>query len=160
MKLNNKDYVVILCKVNNIFIVFIAILAACSTQNDVINTISGYDTPIGLNGSEVPYSKIDIVVLDSLLEMPKKLVATEQYNFVQTKKQVLCYDKNGHLLSRIGQEGHGANEYINLATFYLDANDMLVIVDSYMGKLLKYTYDGKLVECTSVRDETGVLVTS
>lgn len=136
-----------------IFVAVIAILAACSVQNDAINTISGYDTPIELNGSEMPYSEIDIVVLDSLLEMPRKLVATEQYNFVQTKKQVLCYDKKGHLLNRIGQEGHGANEYINLATFYLDANDMLVIVDSYKGKLLKYTYDGKFMECMSIRDE-------
>lgn len=138
---------------NNLILTLVFFLTACSTQVDLVNSISGYDVSLGQNGSKLPCSEVDIVVLDSLFEIPQKLIATNKYYFVQTRKNVLCYGKDGRLLNSIGQKGHGAEEYINLATFYLDADDTVVLVDSYRSKLLKYTCRGKFVESINTRDE-------
>lgn len=59
---------------------------------------------------------------------------------------MLCFDGRGKFLSSIGRRGHGHGEYVNLATFYVESDDVVVLVDSYKGNLMRYGVDGTFKE--------------
>lgn len=128
----------------------VLLMTACSSSKVVVNDIVGYDMDLLQNGEGLPIKEINIVKLEDNTELvikaPKKVVVNNNRILVLDGNKVACYDMAGRYMNTIGHVGHGHGEYLQIASFYLENETTVVLLDSYKNKILKYNLDGSFKE--------------
>jgi len=131
----------------------IVLLSSCEMQKNV-SDIYGYDEDCLCNAQELQYTDIQITELDcgkdNPLTVPKKVLVTKDDVLVLDNDRVFRFNKTGKLIKTIGRQGHGNGEYISPSTFYIGYDRLVSIVDTYAGKILKYTIDGEFKESVKI----------
>lgn len=136
--------------------VLLAVSCRNSEQTSTGNTIvSGYDKETKENGEGLDITSFRAIPLEytegSMLVSPHKVEIQDTAIIILDNNRVLVYDMEGHFRRQIGCQGNGNGEYVNLATFYTSGQN-IILVDAFKSKLLKFTYDGKLVDFQEFKD--------
>lgn len=131
------------------------LLYSCVSSKESIGLpITGYNVPARENGTGFTGVKYKIIPLerkaDCALISPKKIEIVDSTILVLEENKLVAYDLEGRYLGTIGQRGHGHDEYINLATFYVDDEGRVILLDSYKNVLLKFSKDGRFLDVRKV----------
>lgn len=131
-------------------IISVLLLTACSSQEVGVSDIVGYDMDLLQNGDGLEIKEINIVKFEDNAELvikkPKKIAVSDSRIFVLDDNKVASYDRAGRYVNTIGQMGHGHGEYLQIASFYLEDENTVALVDSYKDVILKYGLDGSFKE--------------
>lgn len=132
-----------------LFMILPLIISSCKEIEVGTSTTIGYDLPEKENGAGIEGVEIKIVPLEQkpgfALDSPKKLEMTDSIVYILDSRQLVSYTADGKFRCKIGQNGHGHNEYITLTTFYVDGDKNVVLFDSYKNSLIKFNKDGKFL---------------
>ncbi len=131
---------------------------ACSAASDSsAGIITGYDDETPAEEIRGSVKNISLMQLETapgcILQSVGKLVMEDSVIFVSDFDNLYSFDLSGKFLMKYGGKGNAENEYINLATFMLDPEGNVVIVDSYSGKLLTFSRDGGYIGCDRLDPE-------
>jgi len=134
------------------------LLFSCASTN-LTENITGYDNDMAYNGGGISWEETKIVPLESkpecMLTAPQKLEMADSLFYILDNNRVLQFDKSGKYIRQIGQKGHGRQEYLNVGTFYTDADRNITLIDTYKNALLQYHSDGTFIESRTLQD--GIL---
>lgn len=144
-----------------VFIFASLVLNSCSTnpngKNEESLQVTGYDADIPMDSLRNRLEGISIVQLESqddyMLEAIDKIVMDDSVIYVSDKKALYSFDLSGKFIRKFGERGKAENEYINLSTFMIDPEGNILIVDSYTGKTITFSPDGKYMRCDKYRPE-------
>ncbi len=78
--------------------------------------------------------------------------------FVQDRGGLYIFDTSGSFISKVGEKGNAAHEYINMDAVYLDKkNKHVCIVTSPKYKLLTYSYEGDFISVEPLPEDAGMI---
>lgn len=89
---------------------------------------------------------------ENLISYVKQIVVTEKYLFVLNKvpSEIIMFDKNGKFIRKIGYQGRGAGEYLQIRNIYVDESKKEIIsFDSENCKIFIYGYNGDFIRTIS-----------
>lgn len=99
---------------------------------------------------------IQTIVLETtsgnLISRVKQIFLTENHLFILNKipSEIFMFDKDGKYIRKIGQQGRGAGEYLNIENIYVDENKQeIVLLDSKNCKIFIYNYNGDFIKTIS-----------
>lgn len=79
----------------------------------------------------------------------------------RSTKQVLCFDMEGNGVYKIHSLGQGPSEYVSLYDININATDKtLELLDAMKSRIMKYNYNGKLIESVKLPVETFNFITN
>ena len=126
------------------------LLFSCKGTEVGIGSVTGFDLPEKENGDGIEGVNYKLVPLEQkegfALSFPKKMEMTDSIVYILDSRQLVSYTADGKFRCKIGQNGHGRNEYITLTTFYVDGDKNVVLFDSYKNSLIKFDKDGKFLD--------------
>jgi len=80
--------------------------------------------------------------IDKILFIEERIIIVEW----QRRQSVLLFNRNGTFITKIGIQGNGPGEYLNIRDVAIDkTNAQIVLLDDFGRKLLFYDLDGKLL---------------
>lgn len=133
-----------------LFLLLPLLLFSCKGTEVGIGSVTGFDLPEKENGDGIEGVKYKLVPLEQkegyVLSSPRKLEMADSIVYILDSRQLVSYTVDGKFRCKIGQNGHGRNEYITLTTFYVDDDKNVVLLDSYKNSLIKFNKDGKFLD--------------
>lgn len=133
-----------------LFLLLPLLLFSCKGTEVGIGSVTGFDLPEKENGEGIEGVKYKLVPLEQkegyVLSSPRKLIMADSIVYILDSRQLVSYTVDGKFRCKIGQNGHGRNEYITLTTFYVDDDKNVVLLDSYKNSLIKFNKDGKFLD--------------
>lgn len=137
---------------------FILIFSSCNSGNSKRSDNSDlpYRMDVGKNISNiksVPLSsignKLEYIALEttseSMLARASNIKMTDSFIFVSDGAKILEFDKNGRYIRKIGTQGRGPGEYLNLCDFCIDRSAGRIYILDEMA-LLVFDFEGKFIE--------------
>ncbi|MDR1699907.1 MAG: 6-bladed beta-propeller [Lachnoclostridium sp.] len=139
----------------NIFSLF---FLACSKPNDSRVVVVDVD-PQRITPDSVVFANREIVILgtapEALLSEILAIDIHDDYIYVvdNFRTTVFVFSRNGEFLTKIGRQGRGPGEYVNILAFCIDRdNDEMLIATDRPNKLLYYSLSGKFLGETKTDD--------
>ena len=142
-----------------------------NVNTDIVNVEHTVELPDLKDSKEIYYSelfsKVRYIELDSHPSQAiiGSIAGTEITNdgdiviLDQRNCKIIRYDSCGHFLNLIGDRGHGPNEFIQPKSICYDKYDnQILVLDSWSGKVLFYSLDGKMAKSISVAYPDGIRV--
>lgn len=133
-----------------LFLLLPMLLFSCKETEVGTGSVTGYDLPEKENGDGIEGVEYKIVPLEQkegfALSFPKKMEMADSIVYILDSRQLVSYTADGKFRCKIGQNGHGRNEYTTLTTFYVDGDKNVVLFDSYKNSLIKFNKDGKFLD--------------
>ena len=137
-----------------VLLAFVIILSGC--KNDVSEEIKEYK----IKSTEAPIIFSQIVdsieflplenTSESLFSNISKILVINNKIFVIDKlrtKSISVFNDHGKFLYKIHKIGKGPNEYASISDVTIDpVNQLLIIYDNGSGKLLRFDFEGKMVD--------------
>ncbi len=118
-----------------LFLLLPLLLFSCKKTEVGTGSVTGYDLPEKENGDGIEGVEYKIVPLEQkegfALSFPQKTEMADSIVYILDNGQLVSYTADGKFRCKIGQNGHGHNEYITLTTFYVDGDKNVVLFDSY-----------------------------
>jgi hypothetical protein len=104
--------------------------------------------PLSLStiGNKLEYIALETTT-ESMLARAWKIEMTDSLIFVSDGKKIIEFDKSGRYIRKIGTQGRGPGEYLNLCDFCIDGSTRRIYVLDEMA-LLVFDFEGKLIEST------------
>jgi len=81
-----------------------------------------------------------------------KIYTADSYN-----RNFVVHDMTGHAIAKVGNQGRGAGEYLNLTCFDVDDRGRVHLIDGNADKLLIYDADYKFVEAKELPFEVDII---
>lgn len=135
-----------------IILLFILVsIVSCKTDDVEKTLVLGYDqesihdnTPLQSFANSIEVIPLQNGNGDAVLSNPEKVVIDDDFYYILDNNRVLCYDLNGNFVRHIGERGNGSGEYVNIASFIV-SNDTVLLLDSYKNSLLVFCANGKFL---------------
>jgi hypothetical protein len=144
------------------FLLFVGVIFCCSSCNDTkkqgqkmtANTFRCLNCSDGPKSGNPEYDRLKIVKLETtdqcLVANIKRIEVTDSIILIQDRlSQLFAFDKEGRFIARIGKNGQGPGEYVELSIFYVDDKNV-VIVDNGKNLLIKYDFNGKYLKSEKI----------
>lgn len=134
---------------------FLAV-SCTKTVNDRTNMISKeivttINVPVNYEKKQEPdsiFSDYQFIVLETnencLISDPQKVVIKNQNIFIQDfNKSLFMFGLDGKFKKKIGEQGRGPGEYLQLAAFEIDDNNNIYILDYH--KIIQFSPEGTFI---------------
>lgn len=155
----------------HILLLLITCLVVAVCLSSSCNQIKA-DTTIQLDCDDSVQANRDGILVDSffyvVLESGKESVPIgfiqrieflDSLILIQDDKGVYAFNMHGKYLFRIGDRGHGPGEYINVSGLWVSKQDCRIYIgDSFAGKILSYSIQGKYIETIVPPDNSLYLI--
>jgi hypothetical protein len=139
---------------------FILIFASCNTDRskrlgssdlpyriDVEKNISNLKSvPLSSIGTKLEYISLETKP-ESLLARALKIEMTDSLIFVSDGVKIIEFDKTGRYIRKIGAQGRGPGEYLDLCDFCVEGSTRRIYILDEMA-LLVFDFNGQLIEST------------
>lgn len=155
MRLNWPNMKSVNCFLQIFLLTFIFSCNGKGSDSSII--VSGYDEYS--DGSRDVVNQVKFIPLEeteiSLLSGPiSKIVEVDSAFIVQDFNRGLYrFSRSGKFMNKISNKGRSASEYVTLSTFCVDADDRVLIFDSFSNKIIRFTQDGNFVDVVRVPDK-------
>lgn len=131
------------------------LIASCATDSSKnCVSVSGYDEKVSENKVESLIKEFHCVQLECTPECAvstiNKMEIADSLILVSDMNRLLAFRADGKFSHQYGVKGNAANEYTIIDTFMLDPEGNVVIVDSYTGKLLTFSIDGRFLSVDKI----------
>lgn len=123
---------------------FIILLCSCHNQPKSDIMVWNYDDFISkdIKMSDIA-DEMTIIQPDSIDYQGGKIVYSDSFFFVGTEQGILKYNREGHLIGRIGSIGQGPGEYNGFYDMAVnEAEQIIYVYGNQTSKLLSYSYEG------------------
>lgn len=112
--------------------------------------------------SDVKYIHLDAPCDDAIVGSISKIMITNDNELVvldcgqENKQKIVRFDSEGHFLNKIGENGHGPNEYTTITNAAYDPFENQIIVYDWGSQKYKfYSLEGKMTKSLNVK-YTGI----
>lgn len=114
---------------------------------DVEKNISNLKAvPLSSIGNRLEYIALETST-ESMLARALKIEMTDSLIFVSDGAKIIEFDNNGRYVRKIGVQGRGPTEYLNLCDFCIDGSSRRIYILDEMA-LLVFDFEGKFIEST------------
>jgi hypothetical protein len=151
------------------YILLIIFLTGCTEKEDiskeksiniVIDTNNSEKVDISEYIDSVRYIKLqtadDVLIsyIHKIFFIEDKIIVADE----QMGKQIVVFDEKGCILNKIRKVGRGPGEYIGITASLLDyTNQLIIVYDSRLRKMLFYTLDGELIKEISKFNDNALI---
>lgn len=162
----NSHNATYMCKMKLfIAVLLLMLIAACkSTDEHPIVYIEGYDNPIKPNSDDIQIDSFFVVGLEqcenSIVSNIKKIDFIDSLMLVHSDRKLLAFHhQTGKYIRTYGERGNGANEYVELTTFFVDkSHGHIFLVDGYRQRVLKFDAVGHFIDCENYPENVLALL--
>lgn len=130
------------------------LVASCATSSKNCVSVSGYNEKVSESKVESLIKEFHCVQLECRPECAvsyiNKMEIADSLILVTDMNRLLAFRSDGKFSHQYGVNGNAANEYTTINTFMLDPEGNVVIVDSYTGKLLTFSIDGRFLSVDKI----------
>lgn len=140
------------------FSVCVALVCGCKHSKKTVTdaTIVTFDNPEPR--PIVPgdyFSEIKFVVLeegeDSFIRGVAQAELADSLLFVSDYEKLCAFGLDGRFVSKIGRNGRGPGEYVEISCFFVDKdNKTVTVVDNGTGHFIEYGFDGMHISSTEI----------
>lgn len=135
----------------------------CLAQKQIsLENQSSIKTAIKLSSIASEIQNIPLETMnDCILSSDLAVCSTSEYIFIADiyTGSFYRFDKRGKFLNRIGRSGQGPGEYSQALCFSVDdINKQVYLIDSFVKKILVYSYEGKYLQTIPLEAPTYMFV--
>ena len=144
-----------------LFLYFMPLYSLAQKQISLANQ-SSLKTTVKLSSIASEIQNIPLEITDDcILSSDLAVCSTPEYIFIADIHTGSFYrfDKSGKFLNRIGRSGQGPGEYSQALCFSVDdINKQVYLIDSFVKKILVYSYGGKYLQTIPLEVPTYMFV--